>query len=315
MSMPHIVHPWSTPLASFTEVPPVPAAPLVVTTQPESGPIASALFAAGFFHSALAIADASSDDDVRTLAEQWRATLAADAALTAMIESGAGAVIPSVAVRADGAPRFVLRTTDADAAAEFIACEHGDVGVAAELRLFLDEALVNGDRFVDAAPGAGFAALSAATGAAAVSVIVLCDDAEQCAAIDDSAHWSDASEQVTARAASSLETINFAPAMPGTSTVLHAGSAAAVAPLLTGARAALERREIGAVAWRCGRADETGRDAEALQIAAAVLGVFGFQHFALAHGEYGIELVSADAMASNEMIFSLEPSFLARFAG
>ena len=55
------------------------------------------------------------------------------------------------------------------------------------------------------------------------------------------------------------------------------------------------------------------RDAESLQIAAAVLSVFGFQHFALTQGDDGMELVPADAMASNEMIFSLEPSFLMRF--
>ncbi len=315
MSMPHIVHPWSTPLSSFVEAPPVEVAPMTLTVTPESGPIASALFAAGFVASAIAVAESSADADVQALADQWRQTLASDAALARIIEGGAGALVPSVAVRDDGAPRFVIRLADSETASEVITQEHGDDGVAAELRLFLDEALGNGDRYVDAAPGAGFAALSAATGAAAVSVIVLCENATQRAAIEDSARWSDAGDQVTAREASSLDAINFAPAMPGTSTILHAGSAAAVAPLLIGARAALERREIGAVAWRCGRADETGRDAEALQIAAAVLGVFGFQHFALAQGAQGIELVSADAMASNEMIFSLEPSFLARFAG
>jgi hypothetical protein len=313
--MPHIVHPWSTPLSSFVEVLPVPVTPFAETSAPASGPIASALFAAGFVASAIAIAEASADDDVRALADQWRQTRASDEALAALIERGAGAVVPSVAVRDDGAPRFVLRMADADAAVHLIAREHGDDGVAAELRLFLDEALANGDRYVDAAPGAGFAALTAATAAATVSVVVLCEDGEQCAAIEDSARWSDASEQVTVREASSLDAISFAPAMAGASTILHAGSAAAVAPLLTGARAALERREIGAVAWRCGRADDTGRDAESLQVAAAVLGVFGFQHFALAQGAHGIELVPAEAMASNEMIFSLEPSFLARFAG
>ncbi len=315
MSMPHIVHPWSTPLSSFAEVQPIPAARVAEPTQREAGPIAAALFAAGFITSALAIAEASADDDVRALADQWRQTIASDGALADIIERGAGAVVPSVAVRDDGAPRFVLRVTDADVVAELVAREHGNDGVSAELRLFLDEALVNGDRYIDAAPGAGFAALTAATGAAAVSVIVLCDDAAQCAAIEDSARWSDASAEVTAREASALVAVNFAPAMPGASTILHVGSAAAVAPLLTGVREALERREIGAVAWRCGRTDDTGRDTEAMQIAAAVLGVFGFQHFALAQGADGIELVSADAMASNEMIFSLEPSFLARFTG
>ena len=315
MSMPNIVHPWSTPLTSFVEATPMPATRFAVTTEPEAGPIASALFAAGFITSALAIAEASSDDDVRALAHQWRQTIASDVALAGIIARGAGAVVPSVAVQDDGSPRFVLRMPDSDAAAVLVAREHGDDGVDAELRLFLDEALANGDRYVDAAPGAGFAALTAATGAATVSVIVLCDDAAQCAAIDDSARWSDATEQVMAREASALVAVNFAPAMPGASTILHAGSAAAVAPLLTGVREALERREIGVVAWRCGRMDDTGRDAEALQIAAAVLGVMGFQHFALAQGADGVELVSADSMASNEMIFSLDPSFLARFAG
>jgi hypothetical protein len=134
------------------------------------------------------------------------------------------------------------------------------------------------------------------------------------AAIDASATLSGVSDVVRTREGDSLSGITFAPASHGATTILHLGGASAVAPLLTGARAALERREIGAVAWRCGRADESGRDAESLHIAAAVLGVFGFQHFALAQGADGMELVPADAMATNEMIFSLEPSFLARFA-
>ncbi len=217
-------------------------------------------------------------------------------------------------MRKDGSPRFVVQIHDADTAVAAIAQEQGDSGVDAEMRLFLDEALRDGDRFVDASPSAGFAALSAASGAAVTSVIVLCEDAEQCAAIEASARWSDLSASVTAREGVSLDAVPFGAAVEGASTILHAGSAAAVAPLLRTARGALERREIGAVAWRCGRADESGRDAENLQVAAAVLGVFGFIHFALAEGANGTELVPAEAMASNEMIFSIEPSFLARFA-
>ena len=310
MSMPNVAHPWSftqPTQPTLTELRPARA-------EPDVGTIASALFAAGFTRSAVALTDTRDDPRLKVLAEEWRQTQSVDAAMAEMIARGAGPIVPSVSARSDGSPRFVLRINAADVAAQAIMQEHRDDGVAAELRLFLDEALRNGDRYVDAAPGEGFAALTAATGTAAVSVIVLCDDGAQSDAIKTSARWSDVTDRVTARTSDTLSGISFAPAMPGATTILHAGGAASVAPLLIGARDALERREIGAVAWRCGRAAETGRDADSLQIAAAVLGVFGFAHFALTDGEHGMELVPADSMASNEMIFSLEPSFLARFS-
>jgi hypothetical protein len=310
MSLPNIVHPWSFSEPTthlLTASPPQ-------TTPPDPAPIAAALFAAGFVASAIALAEADGDAALRATADAWQQTATLDASVAAMIARGAGAIVPSVSARADGSPRFVLRLHDADTAIDTIAVEHANDGVCAELRLFLDEALQDGDRYVDAAPGAGFAPLSAATCGHAVSVIALCADDAVRAAIDASATWSGVSDVVRTREGDSLSGIAFAPATHGATTILHLGGASAVAPLLTGARAALERREIGAVAWRCGRADESGRDAESLQIAAAVLGVFGFQHFALAQSADGMELVPADAMATNEMIFSLEPSFLARFA-
>ena len=305
MSMPNVVHPWSFTPSTLTERLPDSAA--------DVAPIAAALFAAGFVNSAIALATPSTDPALHLLAEEWLQTVALDDAVSALIARGSGPLIPSISARPDGAPRFVVQITDAASATRAIAQEHGADGVSAELRLFLDEALRDGDRYVDAAPGDGFAALSAATCGSAVSVIALCDNAQQRAALEASAEWSDAADAITAREADTLHDIAFAPATPGATTIVHAGGAAAVASLLTGARAALERREIGAVAWRCGRADEHGRDAESLQIAAAVLGVFGFEHFALTQGDAGMELVPADAMASNEMIFSLEPSFLMRF--
>jgi hypothetical protein len=307
MSMPNVVHPWSFTPPAATEVRPAPAVPGLAR-------YASALFAAGFVRSASALAESEGGAELSALACSWQQTTDLDAAVTSMIVQGAGVIVPSVSVLRDGSPRFVLQTRDAELAAAAIAQEHGSDGVAAELRLFLDEALRNGDRYVDAAPGAGFAALSAATGTAAVSVIALCEDEAHRASIEASARWSAVPETVIAHTSATLDAVSFAAPMHGCTTILHAGDASCVAPLLTGARIALERRQIGAVAWRCGRADDTGRDAEGVQIAAAVLGLFGFEHFALAEGETGMELVPADAMASNEMIFSLEPSFLARFA-
>lgn len=307
MSMPNVVHPWSFTRPLLTEVLPEPASP-------DLSNVAAALFAAGFVASAVALADSAGDPEMTAMAEEWRQTTAIDSAVAVMISRGAGPIIPSVSAQNDGSPRFVLQIPDAESAVQAIAKEHRDDGASAELRLFLDEVLSSGDVFVDASPGVGFAALSAATASAAVSVIVLCEDEAQRVSIEASAQWSEVSESVTVSECGAIDEITLASALHGATTILHAGGASGVAELLIGARRALERREIGAVAWRCGRADETGRDAESLQVAAAVLGVFGFQHFALAQGEDGIELVPADAMASNEMIFSLEPSFLARFA-
>jgi len=312
MSIANIVHPWSLPTAATTR----PSLTEVIDSAPlqDAGPVADALFGAGFVTAALALADASTDDALTQRAAGWRDVAAADAALATQIANGAGLLIPSVALRADGAPRFVVRTVDGSSAADAIVREHGPNGVDAELRLFLDEALRTGDRFVDAAPGHGFAALSAASGAARSSVIALCEGATHAVALTDSARASGVSGSVTAYGDATLDQLAFAPAAPGASTIVHLGSASLVAPQLRTVRGALERREIGAVAWRCGTASDDGLDAEHLQVAAAVLGMFGFQHFALADGEHGTELVPAEAMASNEMIFSIEPGFLARFA-
>jgi hypothetical protein len=312
MSLPDVVHPWSLPAPIFTlttltdEV-------AVTEPAPECAAAAAALFAAGFAESARALATLGGSDELTELVALWRERAASDAVLARTIMRSGEVLVPSVQVTADGAPRFVLLIPDPAAVADAIAQEFGEHGVQAELRLFLDEVLRTGDRFVDAAPGVGFAAMTAASADAVASVIALCDTAAQCAAIDASARCSDVSESVTAREGVTLAELALGPAIDGASTILHAGGASAVAPLLTTARAALERGDIGAVAWRCGRADETGRDAECLQIAAAVLGVFGFEHFALVAGVNGPELVPADAMSSNEMIFSIEPGFMARF--
>ena len=305
MSVPDFQLPWSHN----------PAALLVADAAPVSraaAATAGALHAVGFVLTAIAIAEAGDDEVLRARAGFWRTTQRTDAILAAQVSAAAGAFVPSVSVLDDGSPRFVLRVDDGSAA-DAIATEHGGDGVDAELRLFLDEALRNGDRYVDAAPALGFAALSAATVPADVSVIVLCDTARQRTALEKSAHRSDVSGRLTVREETTLEHLPFAPQMNGASTVLHAGSAADVAPLLQSARGPLQRGEIGAVAWRCGRSGDEGRDAESMQVAAAVLGIFGFQHFALADGAQGVELVPAEAIASNTMIFSLSPTFLLRY--
>ncbi len=312
MSLPDVVHPWSLPSPSFA----LPSLLEVATTEPvpDCAAAAAALFAAGFTESAQALAAIGDSAELADMAAMWRERASADAELARSIALAGGVLVPSLPVMASGSPRFVLSVPDPVAAVDAIRGEFDQHGVQAELRLFLDEMLRSGDRYVDAAPGVGFAAMTAASTSAMISVIVLCDTTAQCAAIDASARWSDVAASVTAREGVTLAELALGPVTTGASTILHAGSAAAVAPLLTTARAALERGDIGAVAWRCGRAGEAGRDAESLQIAAAVLGVFGFEHFALVEGAAGAELVPADVMSSNEMIFSLEPGFMARFS-
>lgn len=315
MSIPHIVHPWSLPpatdsLMTLASTPVLSEAPAL----DDIATVADALFAAGFVNAAIALSDQSDDAALTARASVWRDLMALDAAMTDRIMRGDGVLIPSVAVGADGTPRFMVRPTDSATAADLITREHGPNGVDPELRLFLDEALRTGDRYVDVAPGAGCAALSAASGAASTNVIVLCETATQADAITASAQVSGLAGHLTAYSDATLDQVAFAPTVAGASTILHLGSAANVAPMLRTVRDALERKQIGVVAWRCGANGGDGLDAEHLQVAAAVLGVFGFMHFALAEGEHGTELVPAEAMASNEMIFSVEPSFLARFA-
>lgn len=67
-------------------------------------------------------------------------------------------------------------------------------------------------------------------------------------------------------------------------------------------------------ARRCDCAVSTGRDAEALQVAATVSGLSGFRDLALADGETDTRPVPAESMASRTMLLSLEPDDLTGFA-
>lgn len=270
-------------------------------------PVAEALRAAGFGQAALEVARLAGDARV----EEWSAIATADAALASVIATHGIVAVPSVQVRADGSPRFVVCGDDADVLRAHFEDEHGERGVDAELRLFLDEALRPGDRFLDACPGAGFAALTAAT-RDGVDVVVLVEDDVAGDALRRSAQASGCAEVVT------VQLVDNGVPGPGAHegrTVLHAGRACDVPGLLQDMRARCGTIPVDVVAWRCGAAHDADYDAEAMQVAAAVLGVLGFRHFALAVGEEGVELVPAEAMASNTMIFSLGEAFLARVGG
>jgi hypothetical protein len=111
--------------------------------------------------------------------------------------------IPSVQVNADGRPRFHL-PAPADAAgwAEAVTAE-ANGGVAADIRIFLDAQLGDGDVLVDLDPGFGFVALSAATAPGGLpTVLVRSADAARLA------QWQAAADDVAA-------IVDAAPADPG----------------------------------------------------------------------------------------------------
>ena len=307
MSLPQMVYPWTQESPARAEAADHPGAEQALDA-------ARALFDTGYVRSAIAIAAATG---AAAHADGWREVLAADEALADAVSArlARDTRVPSVTAGPDGTPRFTVHAPTVAAALAALAVEHGANGVDAELRLFLDEALQSGDRFVDTAPGLGFAALSAASSTTSASVLVLCDDEAGRHAIELGARESDLGTRVTVRPPTVLDAVPTSPLVTGGTTIVHAGGASDVGPLLRGARRAIERGEIGAVAWRCGQGGDAGLDAEHLQVAAAVLGVFGFEHFALAQGAQGTELVPAEAMASNAMIFSLGPTLLGRFGG
>lgn len=268
-------------------------------------PVAEALRAAGFGQAALSVARLVGDER----AEEWSAVATADAALASLIATHGEVAIPSVQIRDDGVPRFVVCGDDPRALSAHVEAEHGEGGVDSELRLFLDEALRPGDRYLDARPAAGFAVLSAAT-RTGVEVIALVEDETAGDALRRSARASGCDAAVTVRYVDDAQAL-VAGDHAG-ATVLHAGHAGNVAVLLQAMRAQCGAVPADVVAWRCGSARDADYDAEAMQVAAAVLGVLGFRHFALASGERGLELVPAETMASNTMIFSLGERFLAR---
>lgn len=309
--------PWTTsgglrltePTASVARS--TPAAEITHTATPgiddarHCSAVAEVLHAAGFTQAAQVAARRGND----ARADDWASMATADAALARTLEAHGTVGVPSVQLGDDGAPRFIVNAPGSEALVAAFHDEHHGDGVDTELRLFLDEAMAPGDRFVDFAPGLGFAVLTAATTAAG-SAMAVADTSEAEAALTTSARLSACSERVQVRGPAAPDAWTI-PATDGL-VIVHAGAAAAVAPFLQGLRATDPAVHIDAIAWRCGTLRDADYDAEGVQVAAAVLGVLGFQHFALAVGTAGVELVPTEAVASNTMIFSVGASFLAR---
>ncbi len=228
------------------------------------------------------------------------------AALRQLVTSGRNDAwaIPSVSTDSEGAPRFFVASSEAYVLAEALDVEYGPTGVDTELRLFLGEALAAGDVYIDAAPGLGFASLTAATIGIPVRVLALVDDPVVSGGITTSATLSGCADAVDVSPLQPLDTLAFPDLASTAYAIVHAGHATNVAPLLAGARAACRAGVIGAVAWSRSDGD--------VDTAAAVLSVLGYQHFVLAEDDAGMQLIPAETTTAGSMVFSLSAEFMER---
>ncbi|HEY0931753.1 MAG TPA: hypothetical protein VGE27_17650 [Gemmatimonas sp.] len=103
---------------------------------------------------------------------------AADAAMQQRQLAGEMVVIPSLTERAPGVARFHFGATEAELAhptvMAFLRAEQ-DTGAHAELRNFLEQALLHGDHYIDLDPGVGVGVLSARTMSSGRMVAVTAD--------------------------------------------------------------------------------------------------------------------------------------------
>lgn len=81
--------------------------------------------------------------------------------------------VPSAQVSADGRPRFHLAAPDDRTGWDNAVAAEAAGGVLAEIRIFLDAQLEQGDVFVDFAPGFGFVALGAVTAPGGMPAVLI----------------------------------------------------------------------------------------------------------------------------------------------
>lgn len=247
-----------------------------------------------------------------------RATLAREthrADALARAAAAAGFIpVPSAQRLADGAPRFILLVSDARVATregiERFTTELGGAGIDAELRHFLDAALDASHGFIDWQPGEGYAVLAAATAPTAPATVIARVAPEHRDGLARSIALAGVSERVTLSEAddATLDAMVSASAAP----MLHvrAGSAADVPALLASGREAIHAGRIASVSWAVPAG--SGLRGTAEHVAATVLSVMGFAHFAVVAGRDGAELALFDeAPAGQTLVVSVSPAYLA----
>ncbi|MCA0375346.1 MAG: hypothetical protein LCH84_06735 [Gemmatimonadetes bacterium] len=232
---------------------------------------------------------------------------AQDAARQQRHLAGELVVVPALTESAPGVPRFYVGATAeelGDATVQFALHEESDTGHQAELRNFLDEALLAHDAYVDLDPGAGFAVLSAltlTTGAVAIvqpDVLLAAFIARNAsgvgATLDDAPvpHFAGTIEAACT-------------AITAARAIVHLGRtpSAIVEPFLPGWGAGAV-----AVAWDATEPASNACTQQALEAA-------GFTTFMLAQGDEGIELRPWRDDCGAGTAFSLSDGFMATLGG
>jgi hypothetical protein len=122
---------------------------------------------------------------------------AADAALQQRQIAGEMVVVPSLTECAPGVPRFQFGVSEAELGHPTVIAflrDEQDTGAQAELRNFLEQAMLDGDDYIDLDPGAGAGVLSACTMSSGRMVAVTADAVLQQLIIRNARQFSGAGE-------------------------------------------------------------------------------------------------------------------------
>ncbi|MCE2940309.1 MAG: hypothetical protein ACK53A_03860 [Gemmatimonadota bacterium] len=222
--------------------------------------------------------------------------------------------VPSAQRQPDGTPRFVLLVGESCVAtregAERFTAELGGAGVDAELRHFLDAALDGSNGFIDWQPGEGYGVLAAATAPCRPVAVVARVASEHRDGLERSIALAAAGDRVALCGADAVTLDDVVAASPAPMLHVRAGSAADVPALLATGRDAVHAGRIASVLWSVPAA--SGLRGTAEQVAATVLSVLGFAHFAVVAGAEGAELaLFGEAPEGQTLVVSVSPAYLA----
>lgn len=232
---------------------------------------------------------------------------AQDAARQQRLLAGELVVIPSLTEAMPGVPRFYVGVTAdelGDATIQWLVSEECGGGHQAELRNFLDEALLATDGYLDLDPNAGAGVLSAAT-LTTGTITVLQPDAvlHGFVARNASAITALIDDAPTVRFATSID--DACNAVRGGRHVVHLGT---TPTSVVEAYLPTWGENPVAIAW-------DASDAASAECTQHALEAVGFQTFMLAEGDAGVELRPWRDDCGATMAFSLSDAFIETLGG
>lgn len=232
---------------------------------------------------------------------------AQDAARQQRLLAGELVVVPSLTETAPGVPRFYVGVTAeelGDASIQWFISEECDGGHQAELRNFLDDALLASDSYLDLDPNAGVGVLSAATQTTGTITVLQPDVVlHGFIARNTSAITALIDDAPMVTFATSIDAA--CNAVRGGRHVVHLGT---TPTSVIDAYLPTWGENPVAIAW-----DAT--NAETFECTQYALAAAGFQTFMLADGETGVELRPWHDDCGATMAFSLSDAFIETLGG